>query len=193
MKEVAKMPRVHIIAPYYQTYPILCDSLRLQTHQDWTLDLIHDGLPLPSFQGEWNRDPRIVVRATPARHNDFGHSLRADGLTKLAQQNPRAEFVVVSNHDNYYVPGFLAMMLSHMGNHQGVYCDAVYNGLKWGVLAAELRLACIDCGCVMVRSQWAIEAGWRSRRHAGDWDWINDMLQRTQDFVRLPRPLFVHN
>jgi hypothetical protein len=77
---------VHFIAPWYDYYPILADSLRLQTIDDWTLDLIHDGPETQEHRGEWRDDRRITIRHSEVRYNDWGHSLRADALERLKCQ-----------------------------------------------------------------------------------------------------------
>ncbi|MGD0781232.1 MAG: hypothetical protein ABSA30_00070 [Candidatus Aminicenantales bacterium] len=78
---------VHFIAPWYEYYPILADSLRLQTVGDWTLDLIHDGPETQEHCGEWRDDPRITIRHSAVRYNDWGHSLRAEALERLKTES----------------------------------------------------------------------------------------------------------
>ena len=103
------------------------------------------------------------------------------------------EFVCITNHDNYYMPGFLDLMLSAIDKHDGAYCDMIYNYKRWIVWPARLQQGRIDCGSVIARSSLALRAGFLSRRHAADWDWILAMLNISRDFVRVPLPLFVHN
>jgi hypothetical protein len=182
--------RVHFIAPWFEYYPILCDSLRLQTHQDWTLDLIHDGPWKEQPHGAWTVDSRIRANHTMKRYGDWGHSLRAMALEGYSTD---ADFIIVTNADNYYVPGFLGTMLKNVGDHSGAYCDCLHSHHGWRLLPAKMKCNHIDCGSLMVRAGLAQETPWTSRRFAADWDWIESLLKKTTDFVHVPLPLHVHN
>ena len=187
--------RVHFIAPWYEYYPILADSLRLQTHENWTLHLIHDGPQFaPIRNGEWCRDDRVDISSSPERFNDWGHSLRAAAVVPDA-----ADFVVHTNADNYYVPAFLQEMLAAANGHAGSYCDMIHSHVfppqtkPYHLRQSRMKCNWIDCGALMVRADLAISTPWISRRFAADWDWIAALLQKTTDFVHVPLPLFVHN
>lgn len=184
------MSRVHFIAPWYEYYPILADSLRLQTHKDWTLDLIHDGPCTMTRLGEWRYDDRVEARATHHRHNDWGHTLRDLGL-KTIETCP--DYIVVTNADNYYMPIFLEQMLQAADGHDGAYCDMITSHHGYKLWPARLECNHIDCGSLMVRAGLAASTPWTSRRFAADWDWIAELLKKTQDFVHVERPLFCHN
>jgi hypothetical protein len=182
--------RVHFIAPWYQTYPILCDALRLQTHQDWTLGLVHDG-PWPNEDwGPWIEDDRIGARPTAVRANDWGHSLRA---AALASYQGDADYIIVSNHDNYYVPTFLDHMLSAAEGHAGAYCDMIHSHHGYRLIESRLECNWIDCGAIMVAADLAKSTPWTGRHFAADWTWIAALLEKTQDFVHVGLPLFCHN
>jgi len=139
--------------------------------------------------GEWRHDPRITITETPTRCGEWGHPLRDLGIAGIPD---KTDYVVVSNHDNYYVPTFLAEMLSAAAGHAGAYCDMIHNHYRYKLLPAMLECGHIDCGAVMVKSDLAKSTPWASRRFEADWDWINAMLKKTTDFVHLGLPLFVH-
>ena len=57
------------------------------------------------------------------------------------------------------------------------------------------RIGSIDCGCVMVRREEALAIGWTSTESAADWVYIDALASAygLDRFLKLPRPLFVHN
>lgn len=183
------------IAPFYRYRPILPESLVRQTCGEWRLLLIHDG---PGRRLRHVTDERITLAATSQRHNDYGHSLRAFGLRLAAQQNLPGDWIVHTNGDNYYVPGFCEQMLTTAAERPslvGFYCDCLHNHYGWSVLNACLRIQQIDCGCLMVRREAAVQVGWPGRDFTADWTYIASLVQLhgAEHFVKIPRPLFVHN
>jgi len=186
---------IRVIAPWYGYYPILCDALRLQTYAHWTLDLVHDGPEIRPHTGAWRADPRITIRHTERRYNDWGHSLRAEALTaeRLAAAGRMPDYVVVTNADNYYAPPFLEAMLLMAAGRSGAYCDCVHSHYGWRLLPAALTLNHIDCGSLLVETDLAIAVGWPGRQFAADWQWIAALLAKGGQFVHVAHPYFVHN
>jgi hypothetical protein len=192
------MSRVLFIAPVYEYEPILVPSLRLQGHQDWQLLLIHDG---PNRQGLAERlrqlaDPRIAYFETVKRYNDWGHSLRALALERVAAEPIVGDFVVITNGDNYYCPGFVEQMLAGFTDDTiATYCRMSHNHRNWNLIDTRLEHQFIDCGCVMVRRSAVLEVGWRSREHAADWVYVADLLHSfgAEQFRKVSQVLFVHN
>lgn len=192
------MSRVIFIAPVYEYDPILVPALQLQGHQDWQLLLIHDG---PNHQGLSERlrslaDPRVRYYETPERINDWGHSLRALALENIAEEPIEGDYVVITNGDNYYCPGFTEQMLAAFdGDTVAVYCRMSHNHRRWALIDSRLEHQFIDCGCIMVRRTAALDVGWRSREHAADWEFVRDLLARygQERFRKLETVLFVHN
>ena len=184
-----------VIAPCYNSYPILLPSLLLQTHTDWELILIHDG---PDSIGldrivEGFNDPRVRLAHTPQRHNDWGHSLRAIGLKHVND----ADFILHSNHDNYYTPTAFKFLLQPFANREivGVYCDMVHSHYAHNLRRSQLSYSHIDCGAIVLRADAAKEIGWKSRQYAADWKMIVEAKQRygVESFAKISKPLFVHN
>ena len=189
--------KVLFIAPIYNYYPVLIHALQAQTHENWELLLIHDGpndFGLAATIAAFN-DERIDYSETALRHNDWGHSLRRDALERIAQEKS-GDHIVVTNADNYYVPGFLSLMLNAFEDDiVVVYCDAVRSHLGWALLDARLALGWIDCGVVMARREEALAIGLTSTEFAADWTYIDGLASAYgyDRILKLPRPLFVHN
>ena len=121
-----KDAKVLFIAPIYNYYPILVHALQAQTHDNWELLLVHDGpndLGLAATVAAFN-DERIDYSETALRHNDWGHSLRRGALERIAQEKS-GDYIVVTNADNYYAPGFLSLMLNAFEDDTVVTCTAM--------------------------------------------------------------------
>lgn len=188
------------VAPFYLYDPILLDSLNRQTVPNWQLILLHDGLIPEELHRAIarRRDHRTMIRETPERFNDYGHSLRQIGLNILAKGLVPADWVVITNGDNYYVPGAVESFLAAARSKPsaiGAYSDVLHNYWGWTNLRTCLNHGDIDCGCVMVRREVALDVGWRGREVAADWTYIRDILDRypARDLVKIDRSLFVHN
>ena len=192
-----KDAKVLFIAPIYNYYPILVHALQAQTHDNWELLLVHDGpndLGLAATVAAFN-DERIDYSETALRHNDWGHSLRRGALERIAQEKS-GDYIVVTNADNYYAPGFTSLMLNAFEDDTvAVYCDAAHSYRTWRLLNTRVTLGSIDCGCVMVRREEALAIGWTSTESAADWVYIDALASAygLDRFLKLPRPLFVHN
>jgi len=187
---------VTIIAPMYNCYPTIVSAMLAQTHKNFELLLIHDG-PIPEdvlkILDSFN-DGRVKILNTEKHHNDWGHTPREFGVTKISKQS---NFVVFTGADNYYVPHFLTNMVNHFINDKiiATYCDCLHNYWEWTVFQTALIYGKIDCGCVMLRSNIAIEFGWKYREHAADWMFLQDIIRKYghSAFKKVPKILFIHN
>ncbi len=173
-------------------------GLQLQTHEDWELLLLHDGPDDTGLAELLQRvgDPRIRYRETPQRHNDWGHSLRALALEWIEQEPIEADYLVITNADNYYVPGFLQMTLSRFGPETvAVCCGMAHDQREWIAIAPDLHFGRIDCGSAVVTREAVLSVGWTSRQYAADWDFFQALVSRygKSRIELLPNTLFVHN
>ncbi len=109
------------IAPYHEYYPVLVESLVDQRHADWRLLLYHDG---PIIRQDVSakvariQDRRVSLYNTRKRYNDWGHTLRQLGLNLVCKEEI-GDYVVVTNGDNYYAPGFCDIMLAAIEKQAG--------------------------------------------------------------------------
>lgn len=166
-------------------------SLLAQTYQNWTALVVHDG-PVVKPPNLPN-DPRIVFETTPLRAQQFGHPHREAALAKLRSDG--AEWLGLSNDDNYYVPVYLEWMLSEAQRSKAefVYCDAVHSHKQWSVLAAELRRGKIDLGHFLANKRLTQSIAFDKYTFAGDWDYISRLQAVARRKVKVTGTLFVHN
>lgn len=194
------MPVVTFIAPVFEYFPVLLPSLMDQSYQNWRLLLYHDGPP-----PEWLKqklaaigDGRSMLLWTERRHDDFGHTLRELGINRLAKGFV-GDWVVLTNGDNYYVPGFLQAMLGaaeRQPDCQTVVCETMaHNYWGWRPIRCVPELGEIDCGAVMVRREALLEIGFPWRGHAADYQAIGELVRRygLGSIARAPGVLFIHN
>ena len=189
--------KVIYTVPIYKCYPIVIHSLQEQTYNNWELILIHDGPADPKLRSllEFIDDPRIHFSESDKHFNDWGHSLRAMALEKVESDLP-GDFVVMTNADNYHVPGFTEKMLETFDTDtQVAYCDMVHDYYDWNFVSTSLTHSFIDCACLMIRCKAALEVGWRSQAYDADWEFIADIRQKYGDqaFRKIASPLVVHN
>lgn len=192
--------KVLFIATVYNTDPSpIVASMKMQTHLNWELILIHDGKLEVGMTGYAFSDSRIKWIETPERVGKWGHANRKwalDNLDKLSD----ASYVVITNSDNYHVPSFCTLMLLGFKNqHTAVatYCDKmVHSYINWGVIPCRFEKGFIDCGGVMVKREIAQEVGWRdTETHSADWTYFSDIATRysPKNFIPVKGCLLIHN
>lgn len=192
------MAKVLFVAPIYNYYPILAHALVAQTVSEWELLLLHDGPNATGLAASLRQlgDPRVRYYESPTRYNDWGHSLRAMGLEQIATEPIEGDFVVVTNGDNYYCPGFVETMLrAFESSVVAVYCPMIHNHYGWRLIDSRLEHKWIDCGCLMARRDVAINTGWTSREYSADWSYVSQMIGNygAHRIKRIDNILFVHN
>lgn len=190
--------KVLIVSPIYNSFPLLALSLIEQTYKNWELLFVHDG-PADSLDENSKAiiasDNRIRFIETETRANDWGHTPRQFAFEKIRNADP-GDFVVVTNSDNYHVPGFIEKMLEHFDDSiHAVYCDMVHEYYNWRNFETRLEYSFIDCGCVMARSETALRAGWNDNTYEGDWKYVADLIGicGTKAIRKVKATLFVHS
>jgi hypothetical protein len=202
--------KVLFIVPVHNQFPQIASSLICQTHKNWHLLLIHDGLNHTGMKKYLDGigDDRITFLELADHEGVWGHSRRRWALEELKKGlYPDADYVVVSNADNYYVPVFIEYMLTGFEKNPetvATFCDVTVhsywgstpNGLfRWAAGKCELKRGRIDCGGVMVKRDVAAATGWPSLDHSSDWDYFQKIIieHGKERWVRVPGALFVHN
>lgn len=190
--------KVSIIAPIYEYFPLLAPALISQTYQNWELFCIHDGSSktVRSWIDAFN-DDRIKYIETETRFNDWGHSLRAFGLTLIDNDS---DFILHTNMDNYYVSIFLEKMVSTFEAYLpkkivALFCNMLHNELEFCTKNSSLEFGRIDCGSILWRTSVALELGWEERHRASDWNVIlaGVMKYGRHRFAHLDATYFIHN
>ncbi len=201
--------KVIVTCPIYESFPQIISSLLCQTYQNWNLLLIHDGpntTGLDKIVQNYN-DRRIVYIETPERKGNWGHHLRKFAIDQMREGKlfPDADYIVVTNADNYYVPTFLYEMVKGFNgpNKVATYCSAFVHGYnsnqpdgtyKFGVLQTKLELGWVDCGGVMVRKDVACDVGWDSMVMYSDWEYFKNIITKygEENWGKVLGCLFVH-
>lgn len=194
--------KVVFICPIYQMYPQIISSLLCQTHKNWELLLIYNGPcdnNLPEIV-EQAQDSRIKFIEYPEATGKWGHLLRSWALNEIGEGRlSDADYICITNADNYHVPTFIKYLLAGFKNLTTVatYCEAmVHNYVAWKVINTRFERGYIDCAGVIVKKNIACEIGWRDTEgHSSDWTYFSDIAAKynARNFVKVPGCLLVHN
>lgn len=183
------LPTIAVICPTYQNYPQIISALLCQTYPHWELHLVHDGpgsIELP-------KDKRIKFTQTMERSGNWGHSIRRDML-----QSIKADYVLITNPDNYLVPVFFERMME--GFKPGIvatYCSQmVHSYIRHGVIPCRLERGYLDCSGVLLKLAEAKAVGWQDvTSHSADWIFFEQIIKRygPKSFAKVNGCLLIHN
>lgn len=188
---------VEVFATAFESYPILAHSLIAQTHKDWRLILEHDGEPPKGYEKLLPKDDRIKFTFSKEREQNYGHAKRARYVQNLEQS--KADFVIITNHDNYYAPTLLSEAVAALDDDEtaiAVYYDCLHSYIKHKVLVAKPQRGFIDCGAAVFRRAEIAGVAWQSMEHSADWFWFDAIAKNRGGFRRWKKiegVYFVHN
>jgi hypothetical protein len=199
---------VTFICPIHNTFPEIVSSLINQTHKNWRLLLMHDGLCNIGLVGVLKAigDKRIGYMEFEEHQGNWGHYYRRWALNCIDQISPNTDFVVITNADNFHAPVFAEKLVSalvanpamaaaysaqmvhsykapHLATpvpvgHQTAE-NLVWKDFEWGVMDCKPERGHIDCAGVMVRKKVAQSVGWRdTETHSADWTYFDDIIAR---------------
>ena len=198
-KRPGRTKKVAFICPAYNNYPQIISSILTQTHTNWELFVIHDG-PNATGLKKHVKDSRIKYMETPAHVGKWGHSLRKWALENIDTLCPDADYVVITNADNYHVPVYTEYMLRGFEKNPtavATYCsDMVHSYKAWQIIPCRLQLGYIDCAGVMIKKEVAKEIGWRdTESHSSDWSYFNDIIKKygADKWQKVTGCLLIHN
>lgn len=204
---VNHLKKIHIISVAFERHgelKVFVQSWLNQTEENWFLTIIHDG-PNEEFlkimkQFKNYKPNNIDYYCTKTRHNDYGHSLREEGL-----KNIKGDFVLLSNCDNYFVPKTLKYLNEPL-NHYGDNVDVVlfnmvhsHSGkkfLSYSPLKTEYKRNFIDISAAIVKKELAEKVGFRDKSFAGDATYFEDIYKIKKEktkVIKVNRILLVHN
>jgi hypothetical protein len=182
-------PLVAIVCPIYKNYPQIVSALLCQTYDNWELHLVHDG----PGQIDLPKDKRINFTQTKERCAKWGHSIRKDML-----QSVKADYILITNPDNYIVPTFIEKML--LGFKSGIvatYCSQmIHNYVNYKVIDCRLQRGYLDCSGVMLKLPEAKSVGWNDvNSHSADWFFFEDIIKKygLKSFAKVDGCLLIHN
>lgn len=189
--------KVQVFATAFEDYPIVAHSLIAQTHKDWRLTIMHDGEPPKNYKDLLPKDDRITFTFSKMREQNFGHTHRQRFISEL--EHSKADFVLITNHDNYYAPKFLAEAIAVLDEDDtaiAAYCDFAHHYIKHKILPAKPMRGFIDCGSVLFRRSEIVGVAWQSLEHSADWFWFDAIAKNRGGFGRWKKfegVHFVHN
>lgn len=202
-RTIKKVSRVTFICPIFNSFPEIISSLICQTHKNWELLLIHDG---PNNTGINKyiiaiNDPRIKFIETENHAGNWGHSIRKWALDEIKEKrlSENADYIVITNADNYHVPVYCEYMLNGFENNNSaiaVYCEKmVHSYQKWNVQNCSLQLGHVDCAGIMIKTEVACQVGWNDFSHSSDWIYFNNIIRRygIKNFIKVNGCLLIHN
>lgn len=196
-----KKGKVVFICPIFDAFPEIISSLMCQTWSDWELLLICDNPGKSNNQNIINTigDARIKY-IHKERSEKWGHPFRQWALKEMDGLCPNADYVVITNGDNYHIPVYCEYMIKgFIENPQAVavYCeDMIHSYVAWEIINCRPERGFMDCAGVMVRRDVSCVVGWRDvDNHSADWTYFNDIITRygKESFIRIEGCLLVHN
>ena len=177
--------------------PILIHSLKVQTSNDFSLTIYHDGFDQEMsdiFEMYKQKYPDFFdYKFSEIRHNDWGHSLRGIAITEA--QSP---YLLITNDDNYYCPTFVEEMLTKIKDEDSdiVICDMLHSHFNYKKYFRTFpKSESIDIGAIICRTKLAQKVGWRDKGFRGDGTYCEDLLYAKPNVKvsKVKRTLFVHN
>jgi hypothetical protein len=189
----------------YHEMHVILNSFLAQTRQDFKIRVMHDGydekmdMILKQYKNDY--PDKIDYEFSQVRYNDWGHSLRAIGITKA-----ESKYILITNDDNYYCYRFLEIMLDELEKKDGdiIYCDMIHGHERPGgrplprysFFKTSPSINNIDTGAFIVKTELAKQVGFRVKNISeGDGVYFEDLL-KTKDNINLLKVnqvLFYHN
>jgi glycosyltransferase involved in cell wall biosynthesis len=180
----------------------LC-SLAAQTVRNFKILVFHDGYNaeiervVAKFKDMY---PNIDVRFrfSDVRYNDYGHSLR-----EIALSESSAEYMLLTNDDNYYTPNFLEDMMPALisGGYDISYCNMIHshefldpnNPNGYQPLRTGLRLGAIDIGAFIFDTKLGQRVGFSNKSFEADGHFLEGLIALGARAYKVEKYLFVHN
>ena len=194
------MKTLHVIVTVYIDWLPLLDLINLfkrQSNPGWLMTVAHDG-PAPgelrTFMNN-QTDHRITFYEHPKNLGSWGFPLRRLMLQKLlADPN---DFVLITNHDNMYVPVFVEYMMKETVPDVGiVFCDTIHSHQQYNILTTDLKVSSVDMGSGIVRVDVAKAIGIRHDVYYADGLYFEECdyycAEHQLRHVKISKPLFIH-
>lgn len=177
----------------------LLASLGAQTYSRLRVEVTHDGPArtwLPELiAGAAGASLPCALTYSAQRDGSHGHPHRQAAIERLLRQG--AEWILLTNDDNYYVPVFLEALLSagtRKPHPRVVYCDMLHSHRQWKLFTTRPKAGAIDLGCVLAHKEAVEKVRFDDHSFRGDGIWIEKLVRACRGRVaHVPLPLFVHN
>jgi hypothetical protein len=193
--------KLHIIVTAFER-PVWLKRLVLdfilQTNASWEMHIIHDGPILKEVADFITglNDSRIELIITPQVNGFWGHPNRSAMLNKI--KGDPGDFVLITNHDNQYVPAFIEIFRAHSNAQVGfIYCNTIHNYFNYDILLTQVRVGHIDMGSFIVRLDVAQKVGFKHNVEVADGMYAEECAGECRRLglriVSINKALFIHN
>jgi len=185
------------------------DCMRSQRSDNWKLHIVHDGkgdlfnaTKKDLEENSYLDHPNIVLSATEERNGKWGHASREYGLKNRISD---ANYILITNADNYYVPRFIEIATGYLSGNpvDFLYWNAIHNRKRirsrhdseYECMNSSLQRGNLDMGCALIKSSIAENVGFPYRVYNGDWRFFEACLAKCnkEKVHKIDRYLFIHN
>ena len=180
---------IQIISPAYQSYPVLVPSLVVQTSQHYNLKIIHDG-ENEQFMAinDMFLSSNITMGCTTFPLGHWGHPIRRMLLDELEDDG---DYVVITNHDNYYFPNFVETIENE--DAEVLIWSILHNYYDYEPLHPKLQFGHIDIMQCAIKKHLAKKVGWKFDENPSDWLYMQECFQEARNIKQINKILGVHN
>jgi hypothetical protein len=182
---------------------VLIGSIIVQDNPDWHLTICYDGeVPdsvsdVAKFYYSQGFKEKIDFVHSGERNGRWGHPNRSLMLNSIEPNDK--DYILITNDDNYYVKGFIRIMLGLCKNSDVgmVFCDTIHSHLNYNYHHSTLSVGGIDMGCFIVRADIATSVGFTSTDFAADGVYATACSRACRNMglkiLSIPKGLFIHN
>lgn len=197
---MADRPLISIVVSYRHGDPRRADflramlfSFRTQTMTDWEAVVVHDGpldtMTMARLHRSLDGDQRIRFVATEEHRGRWGHPWRSYGIGLAS-----GKYIGLANDDGWYAPVYFELAVSALREGADfVYTDMLHNLRGYGRLVSEPKREKIDTGSWVTEAALAKTTPWTDFGYAGDGTYIEALVAKCKNVVKLPGVLYVHN
>lgn len=175
----------------WDRFATLLNSLRRQRYGNWKLVAVSDGPPGSAGRVPPADDWELIE--TPVKRGLWGHPYRQLGIDRCLELG--AQYVGLSNDDNYYVPGYLEQMIGTMTRERADFslCQTVHSYLAWGVMPATPQTGFTDVGNWLAAAQLIRQVPFVGTDVFSDGVFVEQLAAKAQRIVTINKPLFIKN
>lgn len=180
-----------IVSTYHQPDKLACllYALKVQTFAEFEVIVTDNSTDALAM----NLNLKVIDHINDFRFRLL-HTKEADCYFAAERAVPQTvgEYLGFPSDDNYYVPGFLDLMMKKSADL--IYCDMVYDPRycgKWAAIDCQPRLGYIDKGGFLLRRE--LFKGFPSDHKLADGLMINQLVAAGITHAKAPGLLFIHN
>lgn len=183
-----------IIPTFSRLHPLKCmlESLMAQTNPNWCANVMIDNEENEKYFQLFVEEYPENIKFTylNKRYNDWGHTPR-----EIGKQMSKADYIILTNDDNYYTPNFVDEVLKVCEDTPGIiYWDMIHSHYKYQYFECFPAYNQIDMGAFATRRDLAQSVKMETS-FAADGIFIRDLVEKypEEKIVKINKILFIHN